>query len=65
MDPVETTRGYQARLRNLGFGSDPIDGIHGPKTRAAVRAFQRFADLDIDGIVGPNTQRKLADAYGC
>lgn len=39
----------------------PIDGIFGPQTRAAVLAFQRFAGLTPDGIVGPATWSALYD----
>jgi peptidoglycan hydrolase-like protein with peptidoglycan-binding domain len=35
------------------------DGIFGPKTRKAVRAFQRSNGLEVDGIVGPQTMRAL------
>jgi peptidoglycan hydrolase-like protein with peptidoglycan-binding domain len=35
------------------------DGILGPKTEAAVRAFQKVHGLDPDGIVGPKTWRAL------
>ena len=31
------------------------DGIFGPKTEAAVRAWQESQQLGIDGIVGPQT----------
>ncbi|MBR4307959.1 MAG: peptidoglycan-binding protein [Oscillospiraceae bacterium] len=37
------------------------DGIFGPKTRQAVLAFQRFAGLTADGIVGPLTWSALYD----
>lgn len=36
-----------------------IDGIIGPKTRSAIRAFQRREGLVVDGIVGPNTEKTL------
>ncbi|MGH2841749.1 MAG: transglycosylase family protein, partial [Solirubrobacteraceae bacterium] len=35
------------------------DGIIGPKTRRAIRRFQRKQDLVVDGILGPQTLRAL------
>ena len=37
----------------------PIDGLYGPTTAAAVRAFQRSQGLPADGIAGPSTDRAL------
>ncbi|MDF2256370.1 peptidoglycan-binding domain-containing protein [Streptantibioticus ferralitis] len=36
-----------------------MDGIYGPNTKGAVLAFQRRNGLAVDGVVGPNTWRKL------
>lgn len=36
-----------------------VDGKFGPKTREAVKRFQRSYGLTADGIVGPKTQAKL------
>ena len=49
--PVKTLQ-YQLRARGH---TDTVDGIFGPKTDAAVRAFQQQKGLAVDGIVGPNT----------
>ncbi len=39
-----------------------VDGILGPKTRSAIRAFQRSRGLTPDGIVGLRTERALVQA---
>lgn len=50
------TAAIQERLNELG-ASPPLvpDGLYGPKTREAIRAFQRRNELQDDGIVGPAT----------
>ncbi len=53
--PVHT---LQHLLRARGH-SVAVDGIFGPATDAAVRAFQGQRGLAVDGIVGPNTWRAL------
>jgi peptidoglycan hydrolase-like protein with peptidoglycan-binding domain len=49
----------QVALRAVGLSPGPIDGITGPRTRAAVRRFQRRRHLAVDGIAGPRTRRAL------
>lgn len=56
------TREYQEMLKKLGYGPGPIDGMSGPLTDAAVRAFQRDRELVVDGIVGPATRAALVRA---
>jgi peptidoglycan hydrolase-like protein with peptidoglycan-binding domain len=48
----------QYLLRARGHGIT-VDGIFGPRTDAAVRAFQQSRGLAVDGIVGPNTWTAL------
>jgi hypothetical protein len=48
-------RALQVALKRRGFDPGTIDGAFGPKTRAAVAAFQRslgFSGADADGIPG-------------
>jgi peptidoglycan hydrolase-like protein with peptidoglycan-binding domain len=53
--PVQT---LQYLLRARGH-SVTVDGIFGPQTDAAVRAFQQQRNLLVDGIVGPQTWSAL------
>jgi N-acetyl-anhydromuramyl-L-alanine amidase AmpD len=48
----------QRILNKEGYDIDQ-DGIFGSETDHAVRAFQRAHGLEVDGIVGPKTWRKL------
>lgn len=49
----------QVGLQSRGLYGGTIDGILGPGTRRAVRAFQRRAGLVVDGVPGPRTKRAL------
>lgn len=51
----------QKRLAAAGFDPGAADGIFGPKTEAALRAFQESAGIAVDGIAGPATNAKLAE----
>lgn len=50
----------QKRLIQLGYNPGKADGIYGPNTAAAVKAFQKAVRIEVDGIVGPVTRAKLA-----
>ena len=45
----------QTLLRAVDLHPGPVDGFYGPRSVAAVRAFQRREGLLVDGIVGPAT----------
>ena len=49
----------QQSLNALGFGAGPVDGVAGPRTRGAIRAFESHAKLAGDGKVSPELLRGL------
>jgi LysM repeat protein len=51
--------GLQVALRAHGMYHGAIDGVQGPRTKAAIRAFQRRRGLAVDGVAGPSTRRAL------
>ena len=56
---VANTREVQTRLKKWGYYTGVVDGINGPKTKAAVKKFQKRYGLTQDGIVGPLTAAKM------
>ena len=49
----------QQSLNDLGFDAGPVDGIAGPRTRGAIRAFESRAKLAGNGKVSPELLRGL------
>ncbi len=48
--------------RKQNFGNPPplkVDGDFGQNTETAVKLFQKYYGLNIDGVVGPKTWAKL------
>lgn len=56
-------RAAQEALARLGFYPGPIDGIFGPKTRAAVTKYQADVGLPPDGEVSPDLVAQLEKAH--
>ena len=57
--PVETWLEAQIELARRGFSGGSIDGVRGPQSAAALRAFQRSADLNETGELDPLTREIL------
>lgn len=49
----------QTVLKAKGYDPGPLDGVFGPRTEAAVIAFQTQKNLQVDGVVGPQTWAAL------
>ena len=58
---VETA---QTRLIQAGFDPGPVDGLMGPRTRKAIRAFQRANGVPVSGRLDRATRSKLNAAAG-
>ena len=55
----DSVKRLQSTLYNLGYYTGAIDSSYGPKTAAAVRAYQQAKGLTVDSIAGPQTQGSL------
>ena len=58
----EDVKDLQEALSELAFKPGKPDGIFGVYTESAVKAFQVWAQVASDGVVGPRTWEKLDDA---
>ena len=59
----QDVREIQIQLKNMGYYSNPINGIYDKATTKAVKNFQKREGLQIDGIFGPKTFNKLAELF--
>jgi len=55
----QSVRDAQQALKDKGFDPGPVDGVRGPKTRSAIRAYQQKQNLNADGHLGPKTLDSL------
>ena len=61
----DAVRAVQSQIHGRGDGANvvAVDGVFGPITNDAVRAFQTLLGLSVDGIVGPQTWIHLVNGY--
>ena len=60
----DAVRAVQSQIHGRGDGGQiAIDGVFGPDTNDAVRAFQTLLGLSVDGIVGQQTWNHLVNGY--
>lgn len=52
--------GLNRWLAGAGHGPLTVDGLFGPRTRAATLRLQRSAGIAVDGVVGPRTRAALS-----
>lgn len=64
VDPITELSGVQGRLNNLGYNVGATDGQLGPKTRAALKYFQRRNKLEPTGRPDEATKNKLREQHG-
>ena len=60
VDRQLNARLVQSLLKEAGFDPGKIDGKIGPKTKDAVRAFQKAYNLKVDGKIGYQTLSRMA-----
>jgi hypothetical protein len=61
----DAVKAAQQRLADLKYDVGTVDGIFGPQTAMAVKAFQQHNGLNVDGIIGPRTWAALRAPGAC
>ena len=56
---AEQVKSVQKALQDKGMDPGPIDGVMGPKTMAALKAFQKDQKLTESGRLDDQTREKL------
>ncbi len=56
-----STKDIRRALKRAGYYHGRLDGAIGPRTKKAIRAFQKANGLKADGIVGQQTWAKLQE----
>ena len=61
--PRNLIQNVQRMLIEIGYDPGIPDGYSGLRTEAAIRSFQRDANLETDGKIGKKTLKALKKAY--
>jgi len=59
-DYKPSVKDIQFALKNAGFYNGALDGKSGPRTKVAIKDFQRENNLKVDGVAGKKTWGKLS-----
>ena len=59
MTPAVDVRTAQRQLKERGYYAGPVDGVIGPATENALRAYQRDRGLKVTGRLDSPTVRSL------
>jgi peptidoglycan hydrolase-like protein with peptidoglycan-binding domain len=59
-----SVRAAQQALKDKGLDPGPVDGLNGPKTRSAVKDYQKQQNLDADGRLNAPTLTSLGVKKG-
>lgn len=66
LQPVDTIKGVQSRLKSLGFFTGDLDGKSSSELKDAVRAFEGAQEMKVTGDhKGQAFKDKLLAEYGC
>jgi peptidoglycan hydrolase-like protein with peptidoglycan-binding domain/DNA invertase Pin-like site-specific DNA recombinase len=61
-DGSPRVRALQVRLQRHGLRPGPVDGLFGPRTKAAVERLQRSRGIPVSGVATAKTRRLIAAA---
>ena len=61
----EDLKNVQNFLNRYGFDAGTEDGVSGSQTREAIKRFQAYVGINVDGDLGPITYGKMRNYTGC
>ena len=64
LDPVDTLRGAEQRLENMGFAVGNTDGAMDEQTRSALRNYQGSKEIEVTGKLDQATMDQLKQDHG-